>query len=544
MEEITNKTKCVVLARVSSRAQEEEGYSLDAQEKFLRDYCEKKGLHIAKLFRITETASKAKERKTFTEMMTFINKNRIKILVVEKADRLTRSFKDMVMIDDWLEADENRHVHLVKDALVMNKHSRSQDKLNWGVKVLFAKNYTDNLREEVRKGRMEKLSQGWLPGKPPYGWITVGEKGHKTHEPVMEKIQLVKKLMETYCEPSHSLTTITAYAKKIGIRTSKGRPYGRSALTDNVLKNPFYIGINRWEGVDYPGNQKKVISKELFDRVQTKMHRKSPPKYNKHNPDFKGMMFCKHCNGLMTWELQNGKWYGYCKRYTKCSKKKGANQPKVEEQIFEQFEDMLCPSKEIADWVIASLKTKHQNDMYDYSASIDQLRQEHDRKRRQLDILYEDRLAERITLDRYNEMCKKITQEQEELETNIKDLAENSRSELKKGIDVMEKSQEAAKVYPGLTPESKRKLLSDLFDNLYLDGPILEVKRNKYAEVISKRVIKHRQVVYEFRKDKKSSDNSGDVGLDEALRTVWRAVAEEVWNYFNTNSNYLDIDLA
>ena len=120
-------------------------------------------------------------------------------------------------------------------------------------------------------------------------------------------------------------------------------------------------------------------------------------------------------------------------------------------------------------------------------------------------------------------MCKKITQEQEELETNIKDLAENSRSELKKGIDVMEKSQEAAKVYSGLLPEAKRKLLGELFDNLYLDGPILEVKRNKYAEVISKRVLKHRKVVQEFRKDKKSSDNSGDVGLDEALRTVWRA---------------------
>jgi site-specific DNA recombinase len=40
-------------------------------------------------------------------------------------------------------------VHLIKDELVMYKHSRSQDKLNWGVKVLFAKNYTDNLREEV-----------------------------------------------------------------------------------------------------------------------------------------------------------------------------------------------------------------------------------------------------------------------------------------------------------------------------------------------------------------------------------------------------------
>ena len=52
-------TNVSVLARVSSRAQEEEGYSLDSQEKFLREYCKKKkGLEIAKLFRITRNRLK------------------------------------------------------------------------------------------------------------------------------------------------------------------------------------------------------------------------------------------------------------------------------------------------------------------------------------------------------------------------------------------------------------------------------------------------------------------------------------------------------
>src|SRR4051812_26772576 len=107
-----SEDKCVVLARVSSRAQEEEGYSLDAQERLADEYCSKKQLKTLRVFRITETASKAKERQVFGEMMKYIVKNRIKVLVVEKADRLTRSFKDMVMIDDWLEADDTRQVHL------------------------------------------------------------------------------------------------------------------------------------------------------------------------------------------------------------------------------------------------------------------------------------------------------------------------------------------------------------------------------------------------------------------------------------------------
>ncbi len=515
--------KCVVLARVSSRAQEEEGYSLDSQEKFLKEYCKNKGLVNTKLFKITETASKPKQRKTFAEMMIYINTNRIKILVVEKADRLTRSFKDMVMIDDWLEADDKRHVHLVKDGLIMNKHSSSQNKLNWGVKVLFAKNYTDNLREEVRKGRKEKLAQGWLPGSPPYGWTTVGEKGRKEHTPILEQIRLVKKLMEKYLEPGQSLTSVTAYSKKIGMRNSYGNPYGRSAITDNILKNPFYIGINRWEGIDYPGKQQKVISKELYDKVQAKMHRKSPPKNQKHNPDFSNLMVCPDCNGFITWEPQKGNWYGHCVKSRGCPKKVWARQDRVEEQLFKHFEKLLCPSPEIAEWIIESLKAKHQDNMYDYSTSVELLRADHDRKIRQADLLYQDRLSERITPERYDELYKQIAQEQEDIEDNIKNLADTGRSQLKTGIDVLEKSQQAVKVYATKSPEAKRKLLSELFDVLYLDGPTLNVTYNRYTEAISERVKRHGQVERQFRTDKKAPNNGGDSELIEALHTVWRA---------------------
>ncbi|MGH7237756.1 MAG: hypothetical protein ACREGF_04435 [Candidatus Saccharimonadales bacterium] len=68
-------------------------------------------------------------------------------------------------------------------------------------------------------------------------------------------------------------------------------------------------------------------------------------------------------------------------------------------------------------------------------------------------------------------MYKKITQEQADLEENIANMAETSRSQLKQGIDVLGKSQQAAKVYASKSPEAKRKLLSELFDGLYLDGP-------------------------------------------------------------------------
>src|SRR3990167_6414652 len=158
--------KAVLLCRVSSREQEETGYSLPAQEKLLKGYAEKLVFGVTKIFSISESASGRKQREIFSSMTEYVKKNNIKIIICEKVDRLTRNFKDAVMIDEWLEEDEERQVHLVKDSLILHKNSRSQDKLNWGIRILFAKNYIDNLSEEVKKGQKEKLSQGWLPCRP------------------------------------------------------------------------------------------------------------------------------------------------------------------------------------------------------------------------------------------------------------------------------------------------------------------------------------------------------------------------------------------
>ena len=112
-------------------------------------------------------------------MMEFVTKHGIKIVICEKVDRLTRNFRDAVGIDDWLEEDEERQVHLVKDSLVLHKNSRSQERLNWGIRILFAKNYIDNLKEEVQKGFAEKLRSGGYPAVPQSATRIPATKGIK-----------------------------------------------------------------------------------------------------------------------------------------------------------------------------------------------------------------------------------------------------------------------------------------------------------------------------------------------------------------------------
>jgi site-specific DNA recombinase len=49
--------KAVGYCRVSSKEQEETGYSLPAQEKLVREYAEKMGFELVKVFSISESAS-------------------------------------------------------------------------------------------------------------------------------------------------------------------------------------------------------------------------------------------------------------------------------------------------------------------------------------------------------------------------------------------------------------------------------------------------------------------------------------------------------
>ena len=77
----------VLYARVSSREQQQEGYSIESQVKLLRTVALDKGFKIARICR--GRIREASGRKQFGEMVAFLRRNRsCRMLLVEKTDRL------------------------------------------------------------------------------------------------------------------------------------------------------------------------------------------------------------------------------------------------------------------------------------------------------------------------------------------------------------------------------------------------------------------------------------------------------------------------
>ncbi|MDP2233464.1 MAG: recombinase family protein, partial [Actinomycetota bacterium] len=63
-------SQCVIYARVSTKEQADEGYSIDAQLKACRELCEREGLDVVAEFVEAESAGKA-GRTRFAEMCAY-----------------------------------------------------------------------------------------------------------------------------------------------------------------------------------------------------------------------------------------------------------------------------------------------------------------------------------------------------------------------------------------------------------------------------------------------------------------------------------------
>jgi site-specific DNA recombinase len=490
-------TVAVLIARVSSKGQEEEGFSLEAQVKILTGYCGSANLRIGKVYKIAESASKSEQRKIFKTAMEYVAKHDIKHLVVEKVDRHVRNLHDAVDTHDWLMADEERRVHFVKDSLVMHKNSRSQEWLNWGIRVVMAKNYIDNLREETTKGTYEKLAQGWLPGTPPPGYKNVVRDGKRVQDFDLDKYKSMQRIFQLFLEPGQSIDTIRRKMFELGLTTASGRMLVKNQA-HRVLKNPFYIGVIQWDGKEYEGKQPHLISDELFYAVQKKLTRKTPERFRKHNPVLKGIMICEHCGKLITWQKQKGRLYGACQRkISECKKQKFVREDVVMGLIESKLDDLICPAPQIVDWLVTLLKQ-------DFQLSVDNVEQAQKalddriaRIKRMDDMLYDDKLAGLISAERYQQKHDGFVSELKSLEKQRGGVSKKYEEKYMKGVAEIELSQIAKRMFADMNVpnDEKRAILTKLIQKISVKNGIVSVKYTKLAQAIAQKSILTRGIL-------------------------------------------------
>jgi len=480
--------KSVIYARVSSKEQEQEGYSIPSQLKLLNDYAFKNSYKVVKEFVDVETAKRA-GRENFNLMIEFLRKTTdIKAILCEKTDRLSRNFRDIAILDDLVN-QQNLNIILVKENTTISRDSKSHEKFIFGIKALMAKNYIDNLSEETRKGMLEKAEQGIFPSAAPLGYKNCeaknGGKVMKYLEIDEQRAPILQKVFRMYATGDYSLALLTKQSYEEGLRNKRGGKVGKAAI-HNILHNPIYYGTFRWYGKLYQGSHPTLVSKGLFDAVQEAFETQNRPKQTKRHFAYTGLMVCAKCGCAITAEIKKNKYiYYHCTGFRgKCG-----NSWVPEKILEERFADVIKKIY-IDDDVLESIKkallSSHDEELEFHKKRIGILNAQKTKLENRLHQIYIDKIDVKVSEEFFNEMTDKWQEELNQIKEQIGRHENSDSNYLSQGVHILELCNKAHRLYLQQTPIKRAKLLHYILQNCTLINTTLCPTYRKPFDIIAK----------------------------------------------------------
>lgn len=474
-----NKT-AIIYARVSSKEQEK-GYSIDAQLKLLRGYAFERGFSVAQEFVDIETAKKA-GRTNFNLMLAYLEENPgVKTILVEKTDRLYRNFKDYAFLEDY-----GLEIHLVKENQIIHRDSRSSDKFIHGINVLRAKNFSDNLSEEVKKGLLEKVEQGGYPRSAPFGYTN--NIATKTIEIEEAASYIVRCLFEWYATGNYSLKGLRQRVKEEGLLANYPKHRVGVAGIHKFLSSAVYYGMIPFRGKLYQGNHEPIISKALFDKVQEVLMKRSRTQGKTvRSFPYMGYIVCAECGCAITAEIAKKKYvYYHCTNGKGgCSNKSTYLREELLDQSFANILKSIHIDEERLEWIKDALKSNHAEERAYHEQSVAGLQKSLNIIENKIHQAYEDKLDGNITVVFWQSKMDEWTKEQDRLLSTIELHQKADRKYLETGISLLELASRASELYLKQNSQERKKMLKLVLSNSKLEGKNVVFAMRKPFDMIA-----------------------------------------------------------
>jgi len=453
----------------------EQGYSPEAQKRLLWSFARENGFDVVEEFEDTETAKEA-GRASFNAMLAYIRKGDVKHILVEKTDRLHRNFSDYVKVEE-ITKERDITVHFVKEGVSIGKDAPSSQKFMYGVRTLMAKNFIDNLSEEVVKGMNEKATLGEYPSKAPLGYKNTQDPLTKKQTIIVDEknAMLVRAMYREYATGGHSLKSLIVKVKEMGLASFL--PAGRTLTptsTMRMLQNNFYIGYFCWKKKNYKGVHEPIVDADIWQKVQDVMAGKShtsPKTYNITPFMFKGLLTCGECERCITAEKKKGRYVYYrCTKYGRICSQKAIKEETLATDIKQQLKSLQL-SENGNNYLVAALKQSLGEKREWHDQAYEGMLAEKMKIRNRLDRMYEDRLDGKIAEEQYDRRFNEYTERMNELE---KSISKHDRADVNYydfGLRILELAKNAEKLFEIAKPEEKQELLRYVLSNSTLkDG--------------------------------------------------------------------------
>ena len=401
--------------RKSTDEDDRQVLSLEAQEVELNEFATREHLHILDTFRESQTA-KQPGRPLFNEMLARVERGEAEGILAWHPDRLARN-----------SVDGGRIIFLVDSGKIKSLKSPTfwfeptpQGKFMLNIAFGQSKYFVDNLSENTKRGLRQKLRRGEWPG-----WAPVGYLNDKLEHIVVsdaERSPLVRKLFERYATGKHSLKDIQNIANSIGLFSRSGKVLSVS-LIQNILSNPFYYGVFKYNGELYEAKHEPIITKKLFDSVQKVMANKSRPKSQHKIVEYpyRGIFLCAECGCAITSETQKGH------HYYRCTKKRGVCSQKYvrEEALTEQINDVIKKVSLPPSWannMLAKLEVDREQEAQDGTLFAQNLKTEISEIVEKLEKLLDAHLDKLISKEEYASKKQKLLNRKIEISEKLSDF--------------------------------------------------------------------------------------------------------------------------
>lgn len=328
-EVILMKT-AVTYARFSCANQHES--SIEAQRDAMSRWCASRGVQI-----VAEYADRAASgtsvagRDDFLQMLADLKTRRVDYVLVHKYDRFARNQNDQYF---YMAMIEKRGAKLV--AVAQEFGDGPEARFMLGVIAAYNAFYSENLSNEVRKGRAVTIAKGKFPGGViPFGYVSDGNGGYKVDE---YEAYFVRRIFDAVLYKTETQKQILDEMRDAGIVGRRGSPLTHDSI-HNMIHNPIYAGVYQMTMPDgsvtrIEDHHQAIITKEEYEEVQrvaasrrnagrparmihlltgitycgacgSKVYAVNNPQ--KANPDY-CTYFCTHCKGfrrIRTRELEH-----------------------------------------------------------------------------------------------------------------------------------------------------------------------------------------------------------------------------------------------
>lgn len=349
--------------RMSTDKQE---YSIDSQLRLIKDYAERNGFHIERIYSDEGISGRqAEKRPSFMRMIEDSSAGKFNYVLIYDSSRFARNLEQAIVYKSELKRNGVELISIT-EPIIDEDTALITDALLGAMNEM----YSRKLSKNVKRGMEQKALRGEYLSCAPYGYNRI-----IPNQPLQidkKEAEIIKYIFKSF-KTGSSAFKIAKELNAIGITTKRGHMIDKRWV-QNIITNVAYKGFLKWttdgKTICMKADHKPIIEEKEFDEIQkiylnnkkkTK-HKERPAELHKHW--LSGILRCAKCGSVYVYAKSYGnnrsdrfRCGGYANG--KCTISSTISVPNIENTVLSELKKILY--KKEKNYILTPINEKQSN---------------------------------------------------------------------------------------------------------------------------------------------------------------------------------------